>query len=252
MYDYFLGGKDNYTADRQAAGRVLAVWPGVMVAARSTRQFMHRATRFTAGLGLRQFLDIGTGIPTSPNLHEIAQSIAPESRVVYVDNDPIVRAHAQALMAGAPEGRAAYVHGDLTRPREILDAPVLAETLDLSRPVALSINSLMHFVPDEFGAYDVVRTLVDALPSGSCLSLSHITGDFDPEAVERTRQIYAAGGIPAQARGLTEVKRFFHGLELVDPGVVAVHRWRPQVRAVETGDLTDAEVSLYAGLAVKP
>ncbi|MBA6440190.1 SAM-dependent methyltransferase [Streptomyces sp. GMR22] len=256
MYDYFLGGKDNYVADREAAAKVLTLWPGVMIAARTNRAWMHRAIRFLAAeRGIRQFLDIGTGIPTRPNLHEVAQGIAPESRVVYVDNDPIVLAHAQALLTSRPEGRTAYVHGDVTEPEAILASPDLTEVLDLSQPVALSLVSLLHFVPDEWGPYDLVQRLVDALAPGSFLVLSHITPDFDPEATQKTVQVYHSGGIQGKIRTRDEVARFFTGLELVEPGLEVPHRWRADLAEtdshVETGDVTDEEVSFWAGVAQK-
>ncbi|GAA3370794.1 SAM-dependent methyltransferase [Streptomyces antimycoticus] len=257
MYDYFLGGKDNYVADREAAAKVLTLWPGVMIAARTNRAWMHRAIRFLAAeRGIRQFLDIGTGIPTRPNLHEVAQGIAPDARVVYVDNDPIVLAHAQALLKSSPEGRTAYVHGDITEPGNILASPDLTEVLDLSRPVALSLVSLLHFVPDEWGPYEIVQQLVDALAPGSFLVLSHITPDFDPEATQKTVQVYRSGGIPGQIRTRDEVERFFTGLELAEPGLEVPHRWRTDLAEtdsqVETGDVTDEEVSFWAGVAQKP
>ncbi|CDR17012.1 predicted protein [Streptomyces iranensis] len=256
MYDYFLGGKDNYVADREAAAKVLTLWPGVMIAARTNRAWMHRAIRFLADeRGIRQFLDIGTGIPTRPNLHEVAQGIAPESRVVYVDNDPIVLAHAQALLTSHPEGRTAYVHGDITEPEAVLASPDLTEVLDLSQPVALSLVSLLHFVPDEWAPYDLVQRLVDALAPGSFLVLSHITPDFDPEATQKTVQIYHSGGIQGKIRTRDEVERFFTGLELVEPGLEVPHRWRADLAErdshVETGDVTDEEVSFWAGVAQK-
>ncbi|ASQ92459.1 SAM-dependent methyltransferase [Streptomyces sp. 11-1-2] len=256
MYDYFLGGKDNYVADREAAAKVLTLWPGVMIAARTNRAWMHRAIRFLAAeRGIRQFLDIGTGIPTRPNLHEVAQGIAPDARVVYVDNDPIVLAHAQALLKSSPEGRTAYVHGDITEPGNILASPDLTEVLDLSRPVALSLVSLLHFVPDEWGPYEIVQRLVDALAPGSFLVLSHITPDFDPEATQKTVQVYRSGGISGQIRTRDEVERFFTGLELAEPGLEVPHRWRTDLAEtdsqVETGDVTDEEVSFWAGVAQK-
>ncbi|MET8010134.1 SAM-dependent methyltransferase [Streptomyces sp. NPDC005271] len=257
MYDYFLGGKDNYVADRQAAAKVLTLWPGVMIAARTNRAFMQRAVRFLAvERGIRQFLDIGTGIPTRPNLHEVAQSVAPESRVVYVDNDPIVLAHAQALLRSAPQGRTAYVHADITEPETILTSPDLTDVLDLSQPVALSLVSLMHFVPDEWDPYGLVQRLVEPLAPGSYLVLSHITPDFDPEATQKTVQVYHSQGIEGKIRTRDEVERFFTSLELVEPGLEVPHRWRTDLAVtdslVETGDVTDEEVSFWAGVARRP
>ncbi|WP_217146823.1 SAM-dependent methyltransferase, partial [Streptomyces sp. AC627_RSS907] len=157
MYDYYLGGKDHYEVDQQAAEKVVEINPGIKICAGTNRRFMHRATRYLAAAGVRQFLDIGTGIPTEPNLHQVAQSVAPEARVVYADNDPIVLTHAQALLRSTREGRTAYIHADVREPEKILAAQELRETLDMSQPVALSLNALLHFVPDEFHAYDLVE-----------------------------------------------------------------------------------------------
>jgi hypothetical protein len=254
MYDYYLGGKTNYRADRAAAGQVVAAWPGVMVAARVNRAFMRRAAHWLAAeQGIRQFLDIGTGIPTEPNLHQVVQSVHPEARIVYADNDPIVLAHAQALMAGTAEGRTAYIEADATDPDAILGAPALAETLDMSQPVALSLVALLHFVPDEDKPYEVVERLVSALAPGSALVLTHVTPDFDPEAMEKVVQIYRAGGTRAQVRSKAEFTRFFDGLKLVEPGVEVPHRWRPDDGAprIGAGDVDDAEAALWAGVALK-
>jgi hypothetical protein len=258
MYDYFLGGKDNYPSDREAAEAAFAVLPYARVSARANRAFMHRAVHELAREGYRQFLDIGTGIPTRPNLHEVAQGVAPESRIVYVDNDPIVLAHAQALMAGTPEGRTAYLEADVTKPETILGAPELAATLDLDKPVALSLNAVLHFVPDERDPYGLLAELLAALPSGSALSLSHITADLDPEGMTKAVAAYRNSGVPAQARSKAEFTRFFAGLELLEPGVVLTHRWRPEVtvphgdHAAPGTDVQDAEISMWVGVARKP
>jgi hypothetical protein len=258
VYDYYLGGKSNYEADREAGDRVMAVWPGAPVAARTNRAFMHRAGRVLAAeYGIGQFLDIGTGIPTEPNLHQVVQDENPHACVVYVDNDPIVLAHARALMDSSPEGRTAYVHASVTRPDTVLRAPELTRTLDLSRPVALSALALLHFVPDESGAHAVVARLVDALPSGSALVLSHGTGDFDPEAMDKVAQVYRSSGTTAQARSKEEFARFFEGLDLVAPGIEVPHRWRPDAPGAarigtEQDAVDDATVGLWAGVAIKP
>ncbi|ABD10990.1 hypothetical protein ThrDRAFT_03004 [Frankia casuarinae] len=250
MYDYYLGGKDNFPADREAAEQVIAAFPNARVTARENRAFMTRATRFLAGeVGIRQFLDIGTGIPTSPNLHEIAQGLAPDTRVVYVDNDPIVLTHARALLTSTPQGRTAYLDADLRDPDGIRAAPQLHSTLDLTRPIALSVVAIFHFIPDADDPYGIVRRLLDALPSGSYLVLTHGTGDYDPDA-ERAAEAYRQKGMSVQPRSRSEVERFFDGLELVDPGVQVVHRWRADGSAVE--ELTDARVSIYGGVARKP
>ncbi|WP_051939670.1 SAM-dependent methyltransferase [Phaeacidiphilus oryzae] len=255
MYDYYLGGKDNYAVDRAAVAKAMAAFPGVLIAARVNRAFMQRATRFLAERGIRQWLDIGTGIPTSPNLHEVAQSVAPDARVVYADNDPIVLAHSRALLNAAPGGATAYIDGNVRDPEAILSSPELERTLDLSRPVVLSLNALMHFVPDEWGPYEIVGRLLAALPSGSALALSHATADFDPEGWAGVAEVYRKGGTPLRTRSRAEVEKFFEGLDLVDPGVEVPHRWRPEdvgpLRA-RTGDITDTEVSQYAGVAFKP
>ncbi|MBC3981315.1 SAM-dependent methyltransferase [Streptomyces sp. AC536] len=250
MYDYYLGGKDHYEVDQQAAEKVVEINPGIKVCAGTNRRFMHRATRYLAAAGVRQFLDIGTGIPTEPNLHQVAQSVAPEARVVYADNDPIVLTHAQALLRSTREGRTAYIHADVREPEKILAAQELRETLDMSQPVALSLNALLHFVPDEFHAYDLVERLVAALAPGSYLVLSHVTSDFAPDVWARVVDIYHRGGIPAQTRSRAEVERFFTGLELVEPGVEVPHRWRPD--AETDANVTDADVSLYGAVARKP
>ncbi|MEC4020404.1 SAM-dependent methyltransferase [Streptomyces sp. H27-D2] len=250
MYDYYLGGKDNYQVDVEAAGAVEAAFPTIKTCARTNRLFMHRATRVLATLGIRQFLDIGTGLPTSPNLHQVAQAAAPESRVVYADYDPSVLVHARALLRSSPEGRTAYIQADVRDPDSILDAAVLHETLDMSRPVALSLNALLHFVPDEDKPYEVVARLVEALPSGSYLVLSHCTPDFAPEMWKNVVEVYHRGGIPAQVRSKEEVLRFFDGLELIEPGVEVPHRWRPDGPAQPGVD--DATVSFFVGVARKP
>ncbi|WP_314173160.1 SAM-dependent methyltransferase [Streptomyces winkii] len=257
MYDYFLGGTTNFPADRESAGKAMAVFPAVLVAARANRQFMHRSVRHLARLGMRQFLDVGTGIPTSPNLHEVAQETDPGARVVYTDNDPIVLTHAQALLRSTPEGRTAYLHGDAQNPEALLKSPEVCETLDLGRPVALSLIALLHFVTDEHGipggrtAHDVVEYFKDALPSGSTLTVSHVTPDFDPESLTRAIGAYAAAGTPVQARTREEFTRFFDGWELLDPGVTVTHRWRPDAEH-DLSQVTDAEASCYAAVARKP
>jgi hypothetical protein len=258
MYDYFLGGKDNYPSDREAAEKAFAVLPCARTSARANRAYMHRSAHELARRGFRQFLDIGTGIPTRPNLHEIVQGVAPECRVVYVDNDPIVLAHAQALMAGTPEGRTAYVEADVTKPETILGAPELAATLDLSEPVALSLNAVFHFVPDEYGPHEILAELLAVLPSGSALSLSHLTADLDPDGITKAVASYRRSGVPAQARSRAEFERFFTGLDLLDPGVALAHRWHPEV-TVPHGDhatpgtgVPDAEISMWVGVALKP
>ncbi|MEU4035158.1 SAM-dependent methyltransferase [Streptomyces collinus] len=245
VYDWFLGGKDNYPVDEELGRRIAAIDGGAPRAALANRAFMHRATRAPAARGVRQFLDIGTGIPTEPNLHQIAQSVTPGARVVYVDNDPIVPAHASALLRGTPEGVTAYVQADAREPRAVLDRA--AAVLDLDRPVALSLIALLHFVADEDGAHDLVATLVDALALGSCLVLSTMTADFEPENVRRGIAAYAAGGVTLVARSHTEVGTFFEGLDLLEPGIVSVAHWRPEEDPDPAGP-----ISLYGAVGVKP
>jgi hypothetical protein len=256
MYDYYLGGKDNYALDREAAEKIKEVFPSIQTVARLNRAFMHRASRWLAGeVGIRQFLDIGTGIPTQPNLHQVVQQVADESRVVYVDYDPVVLAHARALMTSTPEGRTAYIHADVTKPDTILEAPELQETLDLSQPVALSLIALLHFVPDEQDAYGIVHRLLSVLPVRSALVLSHATGDFDPETMRKSEDIYRRSGITLQGRSKEEVERFFTGLELVEPGIELSHRWRPDshegMARIGSAEIEDVNASMWVGVAFK-
>ncbi|MCM3921186.1 SAM-dependent methyltransferase [Frankia sp. AiPs1] len=249
VYDYFLGGKDNFPADRAAAEQIISVFPDVQNTTQQNRAFMLRATRYLAGeVGVRQFLDIGTGIPTSPNLHEVAQGLAPDSRVVYVDNDPIVLVHARALLTSSPEGRTAYVDADFHDPARILSSAEIRETFDLDQPVVLSLIGMLHFIPDEGDPHGLVRTLKDALPSGSYLSLTHGTADFAPAEAESAAEIYRQQGIPTRLRSRDEVLSFFDGFDLVDPGLVNVLRWRADGT---TDGLSDAQVGTYGGVARK-
>ncbi|MEU6914524.1 SAM-dependent methyltransferase [Streptomyces olindensis] len=251
MYDYYLGGKDHFDVDKQAAERVAEAYPAIFVCARENRAFMHRATRVLAREhGIRQWLDIGTGIPTEPNLHQVAQSVVPDARVVYADNDPLVLKYAERLMRSSAEGRTTYIEADVNDPGSLLSAPELAEVLDLGRPVALSLNALMHFVTDAQDPYGIVRRLLDALPSGSALALSHCTPDFDAVTWQKVTDIYTTAGTPVQFRSRQDVARFFDGLELLDPGIAVGHRWRPD--ATEGEAPTDAEVSLWTGVGIKP
>jgi SAM-dependent methyltransferase len=215
--------------------------------ARTNRDWMHRVVRYVAEQGIDQFLDIGTGIPTEPNLHQVAQGITPSARVVYVDNDPLVLAHARALLVGTPQGRTAYLDADVREPRAILDSPELHETLDLSRPVALSLVALLHFVPE--GAHEIVATLLDALAPGSYLAISHVTADFSAE-MSQAVEVYRNSGVPAVARDRVEFARFFDGLDLVDPGIGVPHRWHNP--GITPPASLDGRVSLYCALARKP
>ncbi|MCM3884312.1 SAM-dependent methyltransferase [Frankia sp. R82] len=248
MYDYFLGGKEHFPADREAAEKVLDAAPSVPVMARENRAFMIRAARFLAAeAGIRQFLDIGTGLPTSPNLHEVVQTIAPEARVVYADNDPLVLVHARALLTSTPAGRTAYLDADLRHPLSVLVSDEVRDTLDLRQPVALSLIAILHFLTDADDPYAIVAHLMNELPAGSALMLSHLTADHSP-AADQVATLYREQGIPTVARSHDEVTRFFTGLHLIDPGVTTVHRWRPDTPDVSR---TDAEVSVYGAVARK-
>ncbi|NDZ77124.1 SAM-dependent methyltransferase [Streptomyces sp. SID10853] len=228
VYDVLLGGKTNYAADRAMAEQVLVNLPSARSAALANRSFIHRATRYLAAeAGVRQFLDIGTGIPTSPNLHEVAQGVAPDSRVVYVDNDPIVLAHSRALHIGHPSGRTAYMDADAADPEAILASGVLHETLDLGRPVALSMCLLLHWLPLDSDPYAVVRRLMEELPPGSHLVITHLARDLDQAGAGGLESDFKASGSQLKARTKDEVARFFDGLTLLAPGIVPPHRWRP-------------------------
>lgn len=251
VYDYWLGGKNNYEADAEAGERFEKMWPGVRQLIAANRAFMHRATRHLAGeAGIRQFLDIGTGIPTEPNLHQVAQSLAPQSRVVYADNDPIVLQYAQALLRSAPEGRTAYLHADATDPGAILASPEVRETLDLDRPVALSLVALLHFVRDDETALGIVRQLMEPLASGSYLVLSHGTPDTaEKEAGDRAAEFYRSNVADGQARSRAGILAFFDGLDLVEPGLVPAPRWRPDGNGPE---IPDEKALILVGVARKP
>jgi hypothetical protein len=250
MYDYFLGGKNHFEADREMAREVLASTPMARTSARENRAFLGRVVRFLAAeAGVRQFLDIGTGLPTANNVHEVAQAVAPESRVVYADNDPMVLAHARALLTSSPEGRTAYIQADLRDPGSILASPVLRDVLDLGQPVALMLIAVLHFIPDEDDPGKVIAALLDALPPGSYLAASHTTAEHDRERWASLEESYRSGGIRGQLRDSGEFARLaFTGLRLVPPGVTLVSEWRPE----GNGPLpTPAEVSIYGGVARK-
>ena len=227
VYDYWLGGKDNFAVDRIAAERVIAAYPDIVRSARGNRAFLGRAVRYLVGeAGVRQFLDIGTGLPAADNTHEVAQSEAPECRVVYVDNDPVVLSHAKALLASGPDGATAYVDADLRDPETILAAA--AEVLDFSRPVAVMLVAILQHIGDQDDPYGIVARLLAEIPSGSYLALSHPARDIHAAAMaeiaDRMNKLVAE---KVTFRTRAEVLRFFDGLELVEPGLVPVPRWRP-------------------------
>lgn len=250
VYNYWLGGKDNFAADRAAAELAIHAFPQIVLSARANRAFLGRAVDFLARqAGIRQFLDIGTGIPAASNTHEVAQAIAPQSRVLYVDNDPIVLAHARALLASNPAGATDYIDADLRDPRKILDAA--AGLLDFSLPVAVMLVAILHFVGDEDGPHEIVAELMDALPPGSYLTITHGTSDLTFVGEDVTNATID-GLNQAMAENITvrdraTVARFFEGLELVDPGLVPVSAWRQDSEA-EAGE----PVVLWAGVGRKP
>ncbi|MFI7500063.1 SAM-dependent methyltransferase [Streptomyces sp. NPDC049687] len=245
VYDWWLGGKDNYPVDEELARRILAVDGTVLRGARANRRFMQRAVRAAAESGIRQFLDVGTGIPTEPNLHQVAQGVAPEAKVVYADNDPIVLRHAEALLRGTAEGSTAYVHADVRDLETLLSQA--ADSLDLGRPVALSLVALTHYLDDT--AYELVRAYLARLVPGSWLILSQVTPDLSPEAIENAANQFRRSGTPFFPRSLPEFARFFEGLELLGPGLIPVSGWRPEPEDVAVQ--AEGIVPVYAGVARK-
>ena len=237
IYDYYLGGKDNYEADRAAVEAILKVAPGFAFSARANRAFLGRAVRYLAAeAGIRQFLDIGTGIPTAGNTHQVAQAVAPESRVVYVDYDPIVLAHARALLASHESGATEYIDADLRDTGTILDRA--AELLDFTRPVAVTLLLILHVIPDSDHPHAIVARLMDALPSGSYLAVSHLGADLLDHDTTQSFNNITRDQSQQQYIGRTreEMARFFTGLDLIDPGVVRVEQWRPDPDPGETGN----------------
>ena len=251
IYDYILGGKDNYEPDRAAGEESLEVWPALRIHMQANRTFMHRAARFLAAeCGIRQFLDIGTGIPTAPNLHEVVQAVAPDSRVVYVDNDPVVLAHARALMSSTREGRTDYIHGDMRDPEAILAAPQLRQTLDLNRPIGLMLIAMLHFIEDDAEALRVARHVIDILPPGSYFAATIATDDFAPEPLAKVRDLYHSHGETLRWRTKAQAEQFFEGLELEEPGLVQMHKWRPD--PIHIGKIDDADIAMYGAVGRKP
>jgi hypothetical protein len=251
MYDYLLGGKDNFAADRETANMALEAWPAARTASRENRAFLGRAVRYlTEEAGITQFLDIGSGLPSVGNVHEVAQAIVPSAHVVYVDNDPIVLAHARALLASKPEGKCAYIHADLRDPDYILGHQAIRDTLDFSRPVGLVLCAVLHFMPDEDQPGPIVKKLLDALPSGSYLVASHTTAQYAPASIYGAGKAFERSGLRGALRTADEfADLIFPGLVLVPPGVVLVSEWRP-----EPGTLlpSAAEVGTNGAVARKP
>jgi len=250
VYDYWLGGKDNFPADRALAEHIMEAIPTMRTMAAANRAFLSRAVRYLAEeAGIRQFLDIGTGIPTSPNVHEVAQAVAPDSRVVYVDNDPIVLAHARALLTSQEAGETSFIGADLRQPKSILDHPTLMSTLDLSQPVAVMLVAvLMYFRDtDNPNPFEMVAMLLEAMPPGSYLAITHPTADFNAEAMGGAVAAAERSGVTLVPRNQAETEEFFAGLDVVDPGVTPVLSWRPDKPP------DDPRSAYYwAGIARKP
>ena len=247
VHDYWLGGKDNFAADRAAGDAVMAAYPGIVASVRANRAFLARVVRFLAGeAGITQFLDIGTGIPAASNTHEVAQAVAPAARVVYVDYDPVVLQHARVLLTSSRPGTVDYVHADLREPDKILGEAT--RTLDLNRPVAVMLIAVMHLIVDADDPYAIVGQLKAAMAPGSYLALSQVASDIETEQVAEARRRYNSLARETQRhRTHAEVTRFFDGLTLIDPGVVPVPRWRP------ASDLeARARSTMWGGLARKP
>ena len=247
IYDYWLGGKDNFKADREAGDAMIQQYPGIVQGVRMNRAFLGRAVHYLATeAGIHQFLDIGTGLPSSNNTHEVAQRAAPESRIVYVDNDPIVLNHAQALLTSTPEGACAYIDADLRDTAKIIkDA---ADVLDFSQPVAVCLIMVLQFIPDDDDPWQIARTLMDSVPSGSYLAVAHPASDVDHEVGPALRQLNTRmGGTRAVPRSHHEISAFFDRLEMIEPGLVQLHRWRP-------GPGVDSvrELAAYGGAGRKP
>jgi O-methyltransferase involved in polyketide biosynthesis len=247
LWNYLLGGKDNFAADREAAEMALALMPELVESARADREFLGRAVRFLAGeAGVRQFLDIGTGLPTANNTHEVAQSIAPDARIVYVDNDPMVLVHARALLTSTPHGATDYVDADARDPEKILAAA--ARTLDFTQPIAVMMLGILNFITDDAEAYSIVDRVLDAVPAGSYLVVSHPTREVNPEAVDEAMRMWnESGSAQITARTKGDIERFFARLQLLEPGVVSCSQWRPDPE----GDGIRNLVSEFAGVGRK-
>jgi O-methyltransferase involved in polyketide biosynthesis len=247
IYDYWLGGKDNFEADRIAGEETIAAYPAIRASARANRAFLARTVRYLAAeQGIRQFLDLGTGLPTASNTHEVAQSVAPASRIVYVDNDPLVLSHARALLTSDPQGVTAYLDADLRDTDKILEQA--SDTLDFSQPVAIMLLAIVHYIPDLAEAQRIVARLISAVPSGSYVTISHAASDISPEEmaemIRRMNERLAEGNHVGRPREV--VAKFFDGLELVEPGVVKVTEWRPTSKVEAEGP-----TSLWGGVGRK-
>jgi len=243
IYDYLLGGKDHYEVDRQAGDALAAAAPEVRMGLRANRAFLRRAVRYAVGSGVRQILDIGTGLPTSPNVREIAQEAAPDVRIAYVDNDPIVARHGNALLGGSDT--TGIVLADVRDPQAVLDDPAVRRVIDFDQPVALLLLAVLHFLTDAEKPGQVVATLRDALPAGSILVISHATGDFADRS--GAQAVYRKATATLNLRSRTEVERFFDGFDLVEPGVAQIPFWRPDTTPPAGSDA----IGFYGGVARK-
>ncbi|HSR86600.1 MAG TPA: SAM-dependent methyltransferase [Streptosporangiaceae bacterium] len=248
IYDYWLGGKDNFAVDREAAEQAIGAYPTIVRGVRAQRAFLARVVRYLAEQeGILQFLDIGTGLPTANNTHEVAQAAAPAARVVYVDNDPMVLAHARALLTSTQQGATSYLYADLRDPDKILAGA--ADLLNFSRPVAVLLIGILQLIPDGDDPHAIVGRLIDAIPRGSWLAVYHPASDIDMFRVgEAVRRVNARSANATTLRSYDQVTRFFDGLQLLEPGVVQVHRWWPGAAAPDDGE----QIAAYAGLARKP
>jgi O-methyltransferase involved in polyketide biosynthesis len=249
IWNYWLGGKDNFAVDREAGDRVAAMLPIIVAQARADRAFLGRAVRYLAGpAGVRQFLDIGTGLPTADNTHQVAQRVAPEARIVYVDNDPLVLSHARALLTSSPEGRCDYIDADLREPEKVLAGA--AQTLDFTQPVALLLLGVLHHIPSTDQAQEIVRQLVAALPPGSFLAINHSTSAVSGAAMQDAVAHWNRVGTPTMTlRSPEQIARFFDGLDLVQPGVVSCSLWRPDISPLNG---QPPPVDEFCGVARKP
>ncbi len=250
VYDCWLGGGANFAVDRKAAEQTAAADPSVLPGVRANRAFLGRAVRYLAGdAGMRQFLDIGTGIPGRDNVHQVAQRTAPDARIVYADNDPIVLAHAHELLTSTPEGACAYIYADLRDTDKILREA--AKTLDFGQPIALMLLMILQYIPDADDPHAIAARLVDALPAGSYLTASDVTNDIDPRGVARASQRlnqHLSPAAPLTPRGRAEIMRFFTGLDMIEPGLVQLPRWRPD----PADEVPGVEIPAYCAIARKP
>jgi hypothetical protein len=248
IWNYWLGGKDNYPLDRAVGDQFREIFPDIIPVARASRTFITRSVRYLSGeAGIRQFLDIGTGLPSANNTHAVLQRVAPNSRIVYVDNDPLVLAHARALLTSTPEGACQYLDADLREPDTILQAAL--QTLDFGQPVALMLNGILGHITDDAEAYTIVNRLMDALPSSSYLTLSDSTNIVRGKEFDEAMQVWnQASSAPYCLRGIEQIARFFTGLELMEPGIVSCPRWRPDTNSFGV----PTEVDTFGGVGRKP